>query len=1304
MMAFIGRNLLLLLGTITFLPESFSLATWDIGDEAIEFTSEWYTSHSLEGAESPIYRSIASIMNYQPSMPLPPDAMDPPTNCPHLASGLKEWDDSTLVWTRSDGTTFTGPPIPDGNDIILPPDTSIILRPGILSGTHDSPYGKITIPVGSKLIFDDDGLGITTLHTLAIVLDGGELLAGSPTCRRSHALLDIILHGEYNANSSETSDRHLKEVAGADFEVKGIVVKDVPTSLWDFHGPLYHPTWTRLAAHIPGSVQQETSAPSTRNRVLYLQDCVNWPLDGEILVTTSRVKDTRDYDYNERGMIDSVRCVTIDSRNYGEVTVKEPLMYYHHAGAHEYQSEVALLTRSIVIRGNDKSDPTDITPLTCTSSISGWTTVPCSDIYTTGLGGHTAVLGEGVGRIRGIEFRKMGMTNVLGRYPIHYHHCVTGEEGIVSDNSIRDSYWRAVTAHDVFKLLIERNVAFDIIGHAYYLESGVEEENFLMYNFASFVHAIGGPAVMQNQFVPSWEAYEDLKVPADRTASGFYISNVYNTVIGNAASGGWAGMQLPVFPQPIDPTLRFNGVVPKDRPTLLISGNSVHSSGFFSQNSGAVYAGGSLYWEENDEASTTLKYNAGRVGSIRLTRSSKNDDGSDAWLQITNTTVWLCNVGSTGWGRRSEISGFEVHDFQRRSIFVLFTVWLNEIVMNCRTSNAPRVPDVGTGSVEKALNAGTKWSGFFTYDHLMKHILTNWKISNCGGEARGLYPWAENGDDIEDSTGFITVPVNGFAPEVQLISSGWEYDWDTLGGTNFVYNSSLFFSGSGSDEFHSMQHMSNWVDADGSLTGRTDTGDNIVLGPAAGGEWWHLDSRPNMCETRIDWKFPQILCNRGNRQLASYMTFVDNAGSSSMSGAAQLLHPNESSNNLRKFRQGSMTHFGLEGDGSIDACEPPTPCQETTSRSWDADITGPYDHSFHGGWYLQWDAGTPAHMRIERIQMIEGTTLINAMSLPPSLTAADVSVWAESYTRRHDFLLVENLWEVRNTIDTYYFDDTTSTLYWSIITGYVDTDSTLSWIDREVNGIQTFSRGGLSVVDTTGQSQYRLHIDLDCETDAVTGAFCEEKPSFNVPGMDCPQDMVRVAIDLCGLECELDDSCQENTSHPTETPLTAGPTDSPITNTPTEAPTDAPQTNAPSDAQTDQPSPTSNDPDVRISLLKISNRLLNGGQKWRTAISMTLRDTLWNKISGVSVSVSWMDINDSSNNGVVTKTTRANGKVGLKLPKFNTNQVDGVVVSIDSISVDGYVYNEELNVEYGGVECPIFSNGCQSVIINKPEA
>jgi len=1133
----------------------------ELGDAAVEFTADWQSTYAEGGTENLISRGVASIMNYQPAMPLPEDALDSPTACPHLEAGLLSWDDMNVG--------------PDGSDIVLPLGTSVIIRAGMLTSTDDSPYGRITVPSGSRLIFDDAGVDGPTLemHTLGITVDGA-LEAGSPTCRME-GKLEITLHGDYG-NFNSVSDRHLSEAAAADMSIKGIFVTDTEGARIDFHGKLYHPTWTRLAALVPGNTQAETLAPPIRNSEIFLQDCVNWPELGKIIVTTSHVKDTRGYHFNEEATIalSGVQCVTVDGNQYGKVTLTSPLEHYHHAGTQEYQCEVGLLSRNILIQGNHRSDPTDDSPLQCDSNTPGWSKMPCPNTFLTGFGGHTIVVGQAEGRIRGVEFHRMGMTNILGRYPVHFHHQLSAAGAVseVTDCAVRKSYFRAITIHDAHYLKVQRNTAFDISGHAYYLESGVEEFNKVEYNLAAFVHVIDGAQLMPSNTVGNTQQSDTIIAPVDHTASGFYISNAHNYIVGNAASGGWAGIQFPVLPEPADKMLRFNGVVPKDRPSLLITGNSIHSSSWFAKNSGAMYEGGSLYWEESDVNSETLIYNAGRVSSHRLTRLTKDGDGNDDWFRVYNTTAWLVNIGATGWGKRSEINGLEVSDFQNRAVFVLFTVWFNSIVINCRTSNAPRVPDPGTQFNENLLNDGTRWSGFFTYDHLMKHILTNWRVSNCGGIARGLQPWVEGGRLDTGKAGLVTIPVNGFAPEVQLISSGMEYDWDSLGGHDFV-NEGIFFGQNGGDTIYSMQYQSNWEDADGSWTDRNvGSGTSTVMGPMLAGKWWDLDFRPEKCEVREDWKFPQRLCDKDDRKLASMFTVVMPQKNTQGSAVLAMLNPTA---NARKTRQGSMTHFGLTGDGALDACTPPDQCGDTTSRSWDPDLTGPFNHAQYGGWYLSFDEGTPVHLSIQRIQLEEDTTLLQAMSVPPGTVPGDVHVWAESLLRRYDYTLASSVDEVRTSIDRYFLDVSTNTMYWRVIAGFVENDNSFGWIDREAQGIQSFTRGGLTVTDYIGKSSFQLHIEIACPTDS-TGAFCFSKPVFAVPDMGCPDGEVMVAIDQCGLPCELlKDGCSapSPTASPTPPPTaspTAFPTASPTpppTASPTALPTASPTTPPPTNCQ-----------------------------------------------------------------------------------------------------------------------------------------
>merc|ERR1719410_64147 len=84
---------------------------------------------------------------------------------------------------------------------------------------------------------------------------------------------------------------------------------------------------------------------------------------------------------------------------------------------------------------------------------------------------------------------------------------------------------------------------------------------------------------------------------------------------------------------------------------------------------------------------------------------------------------------------------------------------------------------------------------------------------------------------------------------------------------------------------------------------------------------------------------------------------------------------------------------------------------------------------------------------------------------------------------------------------------------------------TFDWIDRKKEGVESFSRSNLSVTDILSKNQFQLHIDISCPTDALTGAFCVEKPIFKVPSMNCPKNEIMLSIDECGPICELENNC-----------------------------------------------------------------------------------------------------------------------------------------------------------------------------------
>ena len=162
--------------------------------EAKEFSTEWERDYALDGSETLIPRRNGSLGNFQPAMGLPPNASATRTDCPHLnvVNAIK-WEDIEEWPGRSD----SGPPSPDGLGITLPANTVVVVHASSLKSTSKTPYGRITIPGGSKLVFHDEGVDGPTivLHTLGIRVDG-VMEAGSPTCRLK-GKINITLHGEF---------------------------------------------------------------------------------------------------------------------------------------------------------------------------------------------------------------------------------------------------------------------------------------------------------------------------------------------------------------------------------------------------------------------------------------------------------------------------------------------------------------------------------------------------------------------------------------------------------------------------------------------------------------------------------------------------------------------------------------------------------------------------------------------------------------------------------------------------------------------------------------------------------------------------------------------------------------------------------------------------------------------------------------------------------------------------------------------------------------------------------------------------
>ena len=163
------------------------------------------------------------------------------------------------------------------------------------------------------------------------------------------------------------------------------------------------------------------------------------------------------------------------------------------------QGEVGLLTRNVVFRG----DPV----------------VSQRDMFGAHIMLHSPGDESAIGRIEYIELRDVGQAYKIGRYAIHFHCIGTVMKSYVKGNAIHQSFNRAVTTHAVHYFRVTDNVAFDVFGHAFFVEDGVETNNVYDHNLAMNIKS------------------SNSLLNTDQSPAGFWITNPNNIIINNAVAG-----------------------------------------------------------------------------------------------------------------------------------------------------------------------------------------------------------------------------------------------------------------------------------------------------------------------------------------------------------------------------------------------------------------------------------------------------------------------------------------------------------------------------------------------------------------------------------------------------------------------------------------------------------------------------------------------------------------------------------------------------------------------------------------------
>ncbi|KAI2652983.1 Fibrocystin-L [Labeo rohita] len=302
---------------------------------------------------------------------------------------------------------------------------------------------------------------------------------------------------------------HLRSTELPVYGTKTLAVRE---GVLDLHGIPVPITWTRLS-----------QTAQSGSKTLTLMDAVTWKTGDEIVIASTGHRHSQSENELMR-----IASVSADGRT---LTLTEPLGYTHlgvsvtlpDGTVFEGRAEVGLLTRNIVVRGSNNGR-----------------------------------FGEEVGsdQFGGcIMFHAPQPNQNLAIGRIEYSY--------VRGCGIHQSYNRAVTIHNTHNLLVERNVIYNIMGGAFFIEDGIETGNILQYNLAVFVKQ-------------STSLLND-----DVTPAAFWVTNPNNTIRHNAAAGGTHfGFWYRMHDRPDGPSYNPN-ICQKRVPLGQFFNNTVHSQGWF---------------------------------------------------------------------------------------------------------------------------------------------------------------------------------------------------------------------------------------------------------------------------------------------------------------------------------------------------------------------------------------------------------------------------------------------------------------------------------------------------------------------------------------------------------------------------------------------------------------------------------------------------------------------------------------------------------------------------------------------------
>jgi hypothetical protein len=164
--------------------------------------------------------------------------------------------------------------------------------------------------------------------------------------------------------------------------------------------------------------------------------------------------------------------------------------------------------------------------------------------------------------VQGVDVQNFGQQGIMGRYPIHVHHCYNTTTFVIQKNTVRQSLQRCIVIHGSNSVQVNKNIAYDTFGHCFMLEDGIEIHN-------TFYRNLGALTKKPNNCEET-----------DFNPSTFWISNPTNTIYHNVAAGSEdSGFWFELRKRGIFANTGNNSLInPKRDPLIQFSNNIAHSN------------------------------------------------------------------------------------------------------------------------------------------------------------------------------------------------------------------------------------------------------------------------------------------------------------------------------------------------------------------------------------------------------------------------------------------------------------------------------------------------------------------------------------------------------------------------------------------------------------------------------------------------------------------------------------------------------------------------------------------------------